>query len=67
MNRWEYKKDYVTFSSTVIDINDNPIPPKPIQEQLNEYGQEGWELIQFVFTNSRHISAIAYFKRKLLE
>ena len=50
MQKWEYR---VCFTITV-----------PTQDELNQFGTEGWELVTVVAgTTSRGSGYLAYFKR----
>jgi hypothetical protein len=54
MDKWEYLKYYS--------------PELPSAEELNDYGNDGWELVQIVQGKVSNLTGfLAYFKRRKTE
>ena len=64
MNKWEYKDIYLNWGTLGIDIDDNIIMATKLIDQLNAFGQKGWELVS-LRVNGGQTNGTATFKRKI--
>ena len=64
VNKWEYTNIYLNWGTIGIDIENNIIVAAKLIDQLNVFGQSGWELVS-LRVNSGQNNGTATFKREI--
>ena len=64
---WEYKDIYLNWGASGYDVNKRVIMTDSLVDQLNEFGQNRWQLVQIRLTSTGAHSGIATFKRKVID
>lgn len=61
---WEYMDTYLNWGMSGIDIHENVVMAPKLVDQLNMFGQKGWELVNLRMTGNQG-NGVATFKRRL--
>ena len=65
--QWEYMEKYLNWGPRAEDVDGNIIMDKSKEDQLNELGEEGWELIELVTWGRQCGNAMLKRRRVIME
>ena len=60
--KWEYQEVYLNWGVQGFNPDESPNMAQPLHEQLNVYGEEGWELVE-IGRIRNSLNGMAIFKR----